>query len=110
MSFDQIDSMPRMKDYLRPADLNLDGCVKLAGTVLQDMANEYVHARRALMKEPNNEAAKAHMKNMVDLYHSDYFKALSCGLANGDAVMRELDKTAFAGTLRGAIEQRELNT
>ena len=92
MSLSEIDTLPRMKDYLKPDDLDTEGCLRLAAEVLQEAGAEYVAARRAVRQEPYDKLAQAHLKTMKDFYRSDHFKALSGGLATGDAVMRELDK------------------
>ena len=92
MSLAEIDALPRMTDYLKPEDLDMEGCMRLAAEVLQDTAAEYVDARRAARQEPGNKYAQAHLRTLKDFYRSDHFKALSGGLATGDAVMKELDK------------------
>ena len=92
MSLAEIDFMPRLRDTLSPDDLDLGACVNLAGYVLQEAAAEYVAARRALHREPFNKSAREHLKQLRIFYGSDYFKALSCGMVEGSAVMRELDK------------------
>ena len=83
--------LPRMRDHLTADDLDTDACVTLAGVILEEAADSYMRARRRYTSNPT-EANRAHLKNQEDFYRSDYFKALSCGLADGDAVMRDLDK------------------
>ena len=94
MSLTDFDRAPRMKDYLKPEDLNTEACVTLAAVVLKDAADAYVHARRAVRMDPGNKDAIAHLRECRAFYKSDYFIALSCGSADGEAVMEQLDKLA----------------
>ena len=91
--FGDIDKMPRMKDYLTAEDLNDSGCLELAATVLEEQAIALGHAARKFASWPNKEN-RAHLKTCVDFYKSDWFKALSCGLADGDAVAAQIIKQA----------------
>lgn len=88
---EMMDNLPRMKDTLTAEDLNTEACVTLAGVVLNEAADAYVHARRRCNSSPSPEN-RAHLKNCIDFYRSDWFRALSCGLVEGDAAMRELDR------------------
>lgn len=84
----------RMKDYMKPEDLNTDGVVMLASAVLAEAAAAYVHAKAATLRHPNDKDAQEHLKTCVLFYRSDWYKALSGGLVDGDAVMLELDRQA----------------
>ena len=88
---------PRMAEYLKPEDLNTDACVALASQILQDAAKDYIHARRALDHAPGHGPAVDHYRRCRRFYLSDWFTALSGGLADGEAVMRELDRMARGG-------------
>ena len=44
---------PRMKTYMKAADLNTEGCLMLAEAVLQGASEDYIHARRAVIAHPN---------------------------------------------------------
>ena len=90
--FEGIDRMPRMKDCLKPEDLDTRACVLLAATVLEESAEAYKQARRHAMTNPRDKGARASLDTCRAFYRSDWFKALSCGLADGNAVMRELDR------------------
>ena len=94
MSLIDLDTAPRLADTMRARDLNLDACIKLAGSVLSEAALEYINARRELNRNPGDRDARHHIIEIRRFYKSDYFKALSNGLADGDAVMYELDKHA----------------
>lgn len=83
---------PRMADYMRPEDLNLAGCVSLASAVLEAAAEEYLQAARHCRAEPKNKAAAAHLKTCRAFYKSDYFRALSAGVTDGEAALKALDE------------------
>ena len=91
-----MDKMPRMKDTLRPEDLNTNACVKLAETVLKEAAEDYICARRRADVCPSEENL-GHLKICREFYLSDWFLALSGGVAEGSAVVRELDRIARGG-------------
>lgn len=92
MSLFDMDALPRLADTHRAEDLNTDGCISLVAQIMQDAAEEYQQARRALRADPADKDAAAHMATIRAFYLSDYFKMLSGGLADGRIVMRELDR------------------
>ena len=100
MSEYDMDASPRMADYLKPADLNTDGCVALAGEVLRGLAQDLLTAHHRAMENPTRENI-AHLRAVKATYRSDYFAALSCGLVDGDAAMKEIIRQDSA-TKRGA--------
>ena len=81
-----------MRDYMKPQDLNTEGCILLVTQILRDAAQDYLHTRRYLRRSPDDANALAHMKHVKSFYTSDYFKALSEGMVDGETVMRELDR------------------
>lgn len=85
---------PRMKDYLKAADLSTEGCLQLAEEVLQEASEEYVRARRAVVTHPNDRDAQEHFRLCQLFYRSDWFAALSGGVVDGETVMRRLNKEA----------------
>lgn len=93
MSLIDMDRLPRMKDTIKPEDLNTNACVKLAETVLKDAAEDYICARRRADACPSKENL-AHLRTCREFYLSDWFLALSGGVAEGSAVVRELDRIA----------------
>ena len=93
MSEKDMDLMPRMKDTLRPEDLNTDACANLAGEILKGLANDYIMARWKYNHQPTPENRQA-LERIRKLYRSEWFGALSMGLADGQAVMDELDRRA----------------
>ena len=99
-------SHPRMKDYLKAADMNTEGCLQLAETILEEAAQEYLHARRAVVAHPNDEYAREHFKTCQAFYRSDWFAALSCGVMDGETVMRRLNKEAVRGCRVRATDTR----
>ena len=86
-----------MKDYMRPEDLNTEGCLTLAEEVLQEASAEYIRARRAVVAHPNDRDAREHFKLCQLFYRSDWFAALSGGGVDGETVMRRLNKEAVRG-------------
>jgi len=89
MSEYDMDASPRMADYLKPADLSTTGCVALASAVLTGLAQDLLTAHHRAMEAPTRENL-AHLRAIKATYRSDYFAALSCGLVDGDAAMREI--------------------
>ena len=96
MSLSEAERMPRMKDYLKPEDLNTKGCVTLAATVLEEQAAELAHAARRYANLPTEENLKQ-LKRIREWYESDWFDALSCGLADGKTVAKNIVKKALRG-------------
>lgn len=89
MSVYDMDRLPRMKDYMTAADLNLNGCVALASAVLTGLAHDLLSAHHRAIDDPTPENLE-HLRAVKAIYRSDYFAALSCGLVDGDAAMREI--------------------
>lgn len=92
MSVFDMDRLPRMKDYMKPADLNLNGCVALASAVLTGLAHDLLSAYHHAIDEPTPENLD-HLRAVKAIYRSDYFAALCCGLMDGEAAMREIIRT-----------------
>lgn len=89
--------MKRMKDYLTADQLNLDGCIALAAEVLKEAAQAYVCAAREYHRDPDDAIAAANYRTCRAFYKSDYFKALSGGLVDGEQVMAKLEIEANGG-------------
>ena len=96
MNLSEAERMPRMKDYLKPEDLNTNGCVTLAATVPEEQAAELAHAARRYANMPTGENLKQ-LKRIREWYESDWFAALSCGLADGKKVAKDIIKNALRG-------------
>ena len=96
MSEVDIDRMPRMKDYLKPEDLNTTACVNLAATVLYDASVELTDAARAYADSPT-QLNRDRLENAKRLYRSDRFKVLSCGVTDGETAMRQIISAALTG-------------
>ena len=88
-----MDALPRMMDYLEPEDLNTDACVTLAATVLSEQANELAHAARRYMSSPNKDN-RARLNTLRRFYETEWFAALSCGLADGKKVADDIIRDA----------------
>lgn len=96
MSEADIDRMPRLKDYMKPQDLNTDACVNLAAAVLSEQANELAHAARRYANVPTKENGE-HLRKLREWYETPMFDALSCGMANGKTVAKNIIKDALRG-------------
>lgn len=94
MSLSEFDKRPRLCEYMKPEDLDTDGCVALCAEVLKSAAEDYVRTRTALNARPNNKDIKAHMRVCEQFYRSNYFRTLSCGLVDPTTVMADLDRQA----------------
>jgi len=91
-------NLPRMKDYLKPEDLNTDACVELAATVLREQAAALTHAARKAAAHPTKENLQ-HLEQMREFYESDWFKILSCDLAEADG--KEIAQGIVKRAVRG---------
>ena len=96
MSLTDADNMPRMKDYLKPEDLNTDACVDLAAAVLGEQQDALTHAARKAAAHPTKENLQ-HLERLREFYKSDWFKVLSCGLAEGEDIAQRIIKRAVRG-------------
>lgn len=91
MNEQEMDAMPRMKDYLLPENLDTDSCVRLVGEIMKGLARDYLQARRKYNHQPTPENRQA-LDRIRDLYRSEWFRALSMGLVDPQTVMDELDR------------------
>ena len=96
MSEDLFAQRPRMKDYLKPEDLNTEACVDLAATVLGEQAKELAHAARRYANFPSKENRHTLM-TLKKFYESDWFEVLSCGLADGKKAAEDIIRHALRG-------------
>ena len=97
MSEMDMDLCPRMKTYLRPADLNTDACVTLAAEILQGAAKDLGQAYvRATLN--TNRGNLDHLRNCLRFYESAWFTVLTCGaVEDGPGVARQIIKLALRG-------------
>ena len=86
----------RMVDYMKPEDLNTEACVALAEVILGEASTAMTHAVRQYNAWPSSEN-KAHLRNCQKFYRGPVFAALSCGMADGETVIRELTRQALLG-------------
>lgn len=98
MSVEDIDYAAgvRMAEYLKPEDLDTEACITLAQTILSEAGAALMHAVRRYNEWPSPEN-HAHLATCRAFYRSDLFVALSCGVADGEAVIRQLTKQALLG-------------
>jgi hypothetical protein len=96
MSEMDMDARPRMKDTMKPEDLNTEACITLAQTILGEAGMALMHAVRRYNEWLSKED-RAHLETCRAFYRSDLFVALSCGVADGETVIRQLTKQALLG-------------
>ena len=96
MTFDDLDNAPRMKDYLKAEDLDTDACVNLAATVLGEQQDALTSAARKAATHPTRENLR-HLEELRRFYESDWYKVLSCGLADGKEIAKRIIKRAVRG-------------
>ena len=98
MSLQNLDERAerRMIDYLKPEDLDTEGCITLAQTILSEAGVALMHAVRRYNEWPSPENL-AHLKTCQAFYRSDTFTALSCGVVDPETVIRKLTKQALLG-------------
>ena len=98
MSLQNLDERAerRMIDYLKPEDLDTEACITLAQTILSEAGEALMHAVRRYNDWPSEEN-RAHLATCRAFYRSDLFTALSCGVADPEAVIRQLTKQALLG-------------
>ena len=98
MSEMDMDRLPRMKDTLRPEDLNTDACVTLAAEILKGAAGELSSAAFSAARRPSKENL-AHLNTCRAFYESDWFKILTCGaVSDGAGIARMIIRRALRGT------------
>lgn len=96
MTFADLDNAPRMKDYLKAEDLDTEACVNLAATILGEQQDALTSAARKAAAHPTKENLR-HLEEMRNFYESDWFKVLSCGLADGKEIAKRIIKRALRG-------------
>lgn len=84
-------TMPENAKRITSADeLNFEGCIMLVEEICRLAAADYVSARGALKRTPNDKQAKHNYRIKRDFFLTDYFHRLT-GL-NGQAVLDRLDR------------------
>lgn len=98
MSLQNLDERAerRMIDYLKPEDLDTEACITLAQTILSEAGAALMHDVRRYNDWPCP-LNWQHLATCRAFYHSDLFTALSCGVADGETVIRQLTKQALLG-------------
>lgn len=91
-----MDERPRMREYMEPEDMNLQGCLKLAATVLSEQGEALTEAARRAAACPSAENFK-HLKTLREFYESDLFTAYSCGVIDGRTAANAIIKKALSG-------------
>lgn len=86
----------RMIDYLKPEDLDTEGCIALAQTILSEAGEALMHAVRRYNEWPNQEN-HAHLRTCQAFYRSDTYIALSCGVIDGPTAAKKIIKDALRG-------------
>ena len=91
-----IDRLPRMKDYMKPEDLNDEGVVNLVAEVLRGMEEALTAAARRAAYSPSEDNLR-HLKLMRELYQTDWFTTMTLGAVDG----RQVAETIIRRALRG---------
>ena len=90
-----------MEDYKRLTadDLNDEGCLMLVCEICREAAADYLQAKAALNRHPDDKRAQANYKVKRNFFLSEYFYGLT-GL-NGRAVLEGLDRKRDVQWVRG---------
>lgn len=108
MALEDLDRCRRMIDYLTADQLNTRSCVDLAGEVLEGISHDLCKAAKAYARHPNKET-EANLRTCRNVFASDYFAALSCGVVDGEQAARTIIKDALLGVkLNDPDEEEEL--
>ena len=94
---------PRMADYLRPDDLDTDGCLLLVREIMAGAHTELTEAVRNHIRHPNSET-RAHLESAKRFYRSRYFGALSLGTVDGETALKQIVRDAL-GEKADALER-----
>lgn len=100
MSLSDLDKYARMKGRLKAEDLNTDACVELASAILAEARVDLIAAARCYADRPSKDNREALIERRK-FYESDLFTALSCGVADGKTVARQIIAEALKGRRRG---------
>lgn len=100
MSLYDLDHSRRMAAYLKPEDLNTDACLTLASAVLEEAAEALTQAVRRYNDWPSEENM-AHLRTCQAFYRGNTYAALSCGVVDGETVIRQLTRDALRGRTIG---------
>ena len=96
MSELDMDRLPRMATYMKPEDLNDEGCIALAEAVLRGLADDLKDAARRAAHDPSEENLR-HLEMIRGIYSSDYIQVLSLGEVSGEEAARYIIKRALRG-------------
>ena len=99
-----LDRFPRMATYMKAEDLNDEGVIALAETILYELAGDLKAAARRAAHDPSKENLR-HLEQLRNFYSSDYFAVLSLGVVNGEEAARYIIKKALRG--RRSLGRRE---
>lgn len=91
-----IDRLPRMKDYMKPEDLNDEGVINLVAEVLRSMEEDLTAAARRAAYRPSDDNLQ-HLKLTRELYQTDWFATMTLGAVDG----RQVAETIIRRALRG---------
>lgn len=96
MSEMDMERCPRLKDYLRPEDLDTNACLALAAEVLRGAAADLARAARYAAESPS-EGNLAHLRACRKWCSGEIFQALSCGVVDGPTAARKIIRDALRG-------------
>ena len=96
MSLRDLDNAQRLRDRLKPEDLNTEGCIALAEEVLSEASAALSHAAKRYADWPSKKN-RQHLNDCKAFFTSDLFAAFSCGVADGEDAMKRIIKEALRG-------------
>lgn len=96
ISLADMDKPRRMANYMRPGDLNDEGCINLAREILAGAAQSLAHAARQVAEWPSEQNYDC-MAVARRFYDSDWFRILSCGVIDGPTAAKTIIKDALRG-------------
>ena len=93
---DLFNGLPRMADYMEAKDLNTEGCLFLAETVLEEASRVYLNTAKEIAKHRGqvDEKLLEHLQMQRRFFRSEYYATLCMGAISGDDVIKNLDDIA----------------
>lgn len=83
-----VDDAPRMKDYMKPEDIDTEGAYALVAAIVRGASEEYIQRLRAMKRHPHDREVIFMYKRSRDFFLSDYFHKLTN--LDGEAVLQQI--------------------
>lgn len=88
-----LDTSPRMREYMRPEDLNDEGCILLAQTILSEARQKLLSAIIADRRERSKKSAAAR-RDAEYFFTTPFYEALALGAVDGRATIEHIEREA----------------